>query len=128
MLFDKNGDIIRDIDIDSLEIHLDSRYCKSIILTKEKIVFQDNGNTDFSSKEIPITISQFSELSENIHNAGLLNIIQPKTIEIETDTDSDYKVLTCVFDDCSQYEFKTKDIVPKEYEIITEILLKYYTI
>lgn len=134
MLVFPDGQFIRDIDIDELRISFGKGLCKKIVLTKDKIAYQNTINPSigymdfpqgyFDIKEISISLEQFKQLSDDIHEAGLYNLIQPVS-EYDLCSGVDYQILTCIFDDGAQYEYVTKEKPKKEFEDIVQILLSF---
>ena len=76
----------RDIDIDELRISCGGHYGKAIVLTKDKITYRNTVHPTiaymsfpqgyFDTNEVSISSEQFLQLSDAIHNAGLLNLFQ----------------------------------------------------
>lgn len=134
MLVFPDGQFIRDIDIDELRISFGEGLCKKIVLTKDKITYQNTINPSigymnfpqgyFDIKETSISLEQFKQLSADIHEAGLYNLIQPVS-EYDLCPGADYQMLTCIFDDGSEYEYKTMGLPAKEFSLIVEILLSF---
>ncbi len=132
MLLNKDGSFIRDIDIDELIISLGHHYGKTIVLTKEKLTYRNTIHPTigymsfpqgyFDIKELTITAEQFKTLSDRIHNAGLLNLLQPIT-EHNIYPGAVYQTMSCIFDDGAQYEYITCGTTAKEFDEIVQILL-----
>lgn len=124
MMFTKGGKALRDIDIDELIISVGRPVGKKIILTKNKVTYENiisaginpNEFTEdfFTKKEISIDRAQFNELSDAIHNAGLLNLVK---LDVELDKTymffdgkSSKEYMICTFDDgvTERYEAGTQ--------------------
>lgn len=134
MLLNKDGTFIRDIDIDELKISFGHNYGKTIILTKNRITFQNTihptiGYMSFSPDyfdhhEIEITHSQFKELSDKIHDAGLLELFRFSQDNTNY-PGAVYQVLTCTFDDGANYRYQTHRSPAKEFNQIIDILSSF---
>ena len=124
MLVFPDGQFIRDIDIDELRISFGKCLCKKIVLTKDKIAYQNTINPSigymdfpqgyFDIEEIPISLEQFKQLSNDIYEAGLCTLIQPVS-EYELCPGADYQMVVCIFNDGSEYEYKTMGLPAKEF-------------
>ena len=134
MLLYPDGTFKRDIDIDELRICCGEHYGKTIILTKNKISYQNTihptiGYMDFPQNyfeihEMPVSYEQFQKLSDDIHEAGLLNLFH-KTCDRETSAGAIYQTLHCLFDDGSEYAYMTRATADKKFTDIVEILLSF---
>ncbi len=132
MIFDKDGMPVRDIDIDELRISYGGHYGKEIVLTKDKIscrnavhptiAYMNFPEGHFDVKELTISEKQFLQLSDAIHNAGLLELLR-KPCEHNMYPGAIYQTMHCMFDDCSQYEYMTRNTPDKEFNDIVQILL-----
>lgn len=108
MMFGPDGEILRDIDIDELIISAGRPVGSRIVLTKNEVTYQKTISGGiypdfFEQKKIKITREEFDELSDAIHNAGLLNIVSPN-VEIlkEEEIALGYistEYMICYFDD-----------------------------
>lgn len=134
MLLNPDGSFQRDIDIDELRISCGGHYGKAIVLTKDKITYRNTVHPTiaymsfpqgyFDTKEVSISPEQFLQLSDAIHNAGLLNLFQ-KPCEHSMYPGAVYQTMYCVFDDCAQYEYMTRTTPDKEFTDIVNILLPF---
>ncbi len=134
MLLNKDGTIIRDIDIDELKISFGHHYGKTIILTKNRITFHNTIHPTigymsfppdyFDHHEIEITHSQFKELSDKIHDAGVLELFRfplDKTLYPGVV----YQSLICTFDDGAIYKYRTHGSPPDAFNRIASILSSF---
>lgn len=109
MLINPDGSIIRDVDIDELRIYYCDDSAKEIVLTKNNITYQSidmyNGIPFgcFDVEKVPLSFEQFLKLSDDIHTAGLLRLLDNAS-DTELYTDTAFR-LSCIFDDGCQYEY-----------------------
>jgi hypothetical protein len=85
MLFTEDGKAKRDIEIDYLRIFFGGVLGKEIILTKEKATVKNTVSLIadreiypeeyFEEREISLTEEKFLQISDDLHNAGLLDIL-----------------------------------------------------
>ena len=134
MILNKDGSSTRDIDIDELIISFGHHYGKTVILTKDKIKFQNTihptiGYMSFppdylDQKEIEISSQQFKELSDEIHNAGLLEMFDLPTDDTKY-IGAIYQSLLCTFDDGASYEYRTHGTPHDAFNQIAKILSSF---
>jgi hypothetical protein len=136
-MFGPDGEILRDIDIDELIISVGRPVGSRIVLTKNEVTYQKTISGGiypdfFEQKKIKITKEQFKELSDAIHDAGLLNVVSPN-VEIfkEEEIALGYistEYMICFFDDgvkaacrVNEHNWNT------EFHAISRILKEIYT-
>ena len=134
MLLNNDGTFIRDIDIDELRISYGHHYGKTVVLTKNKIKFQNTIHPTigymsfppdyFDQNEVEISNKQFKELSDKIHNAGLLKLFRfplDKTLY----PGAVYQSLICTFDDGAIYKYRTHGSPHDAFNRIASILSSF---
>lgn len=128
MLRKPEGLIIRDIEIEKLELNREGPISFRIVMTKNRIAYRKTvyfphgyhgtylveGQT--VEKELEITPEQFAKLSDSMHNAGLLELLQNQ---------SEKQSLVCEFDDGAHYEYRPRRAQPVEFERIASILMSF---
>ncbi len=133
MLLNSDGSFTRDIDIDELKVSYGDHIIKSIVLERNKITLYNTthpiDNTlitqdSFDKKEFNVSFEQFYDLSDQIHNAGLLDLIQPLT-DKDVCSGGSYQSMYCVFNDGAQYEYRINEKPSKQFIGILEILLDF---
>ena len=137
MLLKRDGTYIWDIDIAELRISYYNHNNRTIIaLTKNKIDFYVtlHASNDYVSsltnyldkKEISITPEKFENLSELIHDAGLLELPwNPCYTQTHPEPDKVYQALYCVFNDGAEFIYRKNGIARKEFYNILNILLSF---
>lgn len=135
MLLNENGGYIRDIDIEELSVSLGGHCGRSVILTKHSIKFRQSvqptiafltsPSNCYDEKIISISSKQFNEISDAVHNAGLLEILSPVE-NAELPADAAHKAMRCTFDDGSHYRYcERKTNRSKTFESICHVLFSY---
>ena len=133
MLLNNDGSFTRDIDIEELSLSFGGHYGKSITFNKDKIIYQNTVHPTiaymdfpkgyFDSKSISLSREEFLKISNDIHNAGLLNILSPNE-NTELLDGAVYETMHCVFDDGSQYHYcDFSSRTANEFQAICDILL-----
>ena len=135
MLLNENGGFIRDIDIEELSVSFGEQCGRSITLTKDNIkirksvkpttVFTTSQSNCCDETVISISSKQYNEISDAVHNAGLLEVLSPYE-NAELPTDAAHKTMRCTFDDGSHYHYsECKTNGSKIFDSICHILFSY---
>ncbi len=121
MLLSPDGSFIRDIDIEELKLFLGNQNHQTVVLTKQKLIYLDH----FDLREYPLSLEQFNGLSDQLHNAGLLDLLQPKNYSKDHPTGAPF-ALTCIFDDGAQYEYFSDGAPSEIFQKIIQIIWSFF--